>query len=292
MSARDDLDASSTLKLDITALLVNKRILVGLIALSIVVPIVVFGGIWSAALVLWMCIGGGHEFYSLLERSHYRPAKWIGYTWITVIVVYYAHPLWSPWFPDISPDQTGLLTLIIVSTLVYSLLDKEKPIQSWFTTLVGILYIGILGGQALALRLLENGLWWLTLGALITWANDTAAYFTGVNLGRHYIWPRLSPKKTWEGTIGGLLGAGVICLLYFLLFPAPDNVSIGLVVGMGIVGGIFGLFGDLSVSMIKRQIGVKDSGNVFPGHGGMLDRMDSLLFVIPFVYQIALFFEK
>jgi phosphatidate cytidylyltransferase len=107
----------------------------------------------------------------------------------------------------------------------------------------------------------------------------------GVTLGRHKLWPRLSPKKTWEGTIGGWIGAALIGggLAWWLL----PEVHWWVGVGLGAIGGILALFGDLSISMVKRQVGVKDSGKLFPGHGGMLDRLDSILFVLPFIYQVA-----
>ena len=153
-------------------------------------------------------------------------------------------------------------------------------------TSVGAIYIGLMMGQALALRLLPDGLWWLLFGVLVTWMNDTAAYFTGSTLGRHKLWPRLSPKKSWEGTLGGWLGAALIGGALVEVMPVHTAFPLGATLGLAC--GILALFGDLSISMLKRQIGVKDTGNLFPGHGGMLDRLDSILFVLPFVYQIVL----
>ena len=268
----------------------SKRIIVGLVALPIIVPIVLLGGIWSVALVLLMCWGGGFEFYSLMDKATLNPSRWLGLLWITLFVAFYAHPLWADYFPGFTPSLTGLISLVLISVLIRVLFVPERPLFSWFATVGGSLYIGVLGGQVAALRLLDTGLWWLVLAIVITWANDTAAYFAGVYLGKHFLWPRLSPKKTWEGTIGGWLGASIISTLFYLLFPPSFSISILTVALLALVGGILALFGDLSISMLKRQIGVKDSGHVFPGHGGMLDRMDSLLFVMPFIYQIALLY--
>lgn len=141
-------------------------------------------------------------------------------------------------------------------------------------------------GEILALRFVDNGLWWFLLGLLITWANDTVAYFVGVWFGKNRLWPRLSPKKTWEGTISGWAGAALMSGCIAWLTPLPIHFGIGAL--LGAIGGILALFGDLSISMLKRQVGVKDSSALFPGHGGMLDRLDSILFVLPFLYHVVL----
>lgn len=268
----------------------TQRIVVGLIALPIVAAVLVLGGIWSTLAVWLMCVGGVYEFYQLMDKANFHPARWLGILWVTLLVVFYAHPLWGEQLPSFVPSLTVILSASMLTVFIRALFQIEDPLYMWLSTIGGIVYCGVLGGQFAALRLLDNGLWWLTIGIAITWANDTAAYFTGVYLGRTRLWPRLSPKKTWEGTVGGLVGCGLVALAFYLLFTPPTGLSVTAVVALGVVGGILGLFGDLSISMLKRQIGVKDSGNVFPGHGGMLDRMDSLLFVMPFIYQFALLY--
>lgn len=266
----------------------SQRIVVGLIALPIVSLVLVLGGAWSTLAVWLMCMGGAYEFYQLMDRAKLYPARWLGLIWVSLLVLFYAYPLWAGLFPSFTPSLTIFLSVGILAALIRSLFQLENPLYMWFSTVVGAIYIGILGGQFAALRLVDGGLWWLTLGIVITWANDTVAYFTGIYLGRIRLWPRLSPKKTWEGTIGGWIGAGLFSYLFYLLFTPPAPLSAIFALTLGVAGGILALFGDLSISMLKRQIGVKDSGNVFPGHGGMLDRMDSLLFVMPLIYQVAL----
>jgi phosphatidate cytidylyltransferase len=145
------------------------------------------------------------------------------------------------------------------------------------------IYLGVTLGQVVSLRFLANGFWYVMFGLLVTWANDSAAYFVGVTLGRHKLWPRLSPKKTWEGTIGGFVAATAAGAWLAVVMPVGIGPIFGGVVGF--IAGVLALFGDLSISMIKRQCGVKDSGTFFLGHGGLLDRMDSLLFTLPFIYQ-------
>jgi len=260
----------------------TTRIVVALVALPFVLIPIYLGGIWSVALFLVVALIGGHEFYNMLDVGGYFPARWLGLIWTALLVL-------SFWSPTHIPSTT-LLTAGLIITLCYSLFRTEAPVSTWLATAGVAIYLGIMIGQMLGLRLADNGLWWLVLAALITWSNDTLAYFSGVTLGRHKLWPRLSPKKTWEGTIGGWIGAGLAGALVAHFAPLPIDALTGLAIGL--VGGILALFGDLSVSMIKRQVGVKDSGTLFPGHGGMLDRLDSLLFVIPFVYQAVFLFGR
>jgi len=140
-----------------------------------------------------------------------------------------------------------------------------------------------------ALRL-RFGFGWTVLAFVATWANDTFAYFGGRFFGRHKMLPTISPKKTWEGFAGGAIGSVVGCLVLLAIFPARWLPGLT-VAGCFLVGGVAALLGptgDLVESMLKRAAGVKDSGSLIPGHGGLLDRIDALLFVAPWVYVCAL----
>jgi phosphatidate cytidylyltransferase len=256
---------------------VTTRIIVGLIAAPIVLAPIWFGGIWALLLILFVALFGGLELYAMLEQGGYRPVRLIGLIWIAALVL----AGWQPTLPLAPP----LISLGLILVLVFALFQPEKPVTVWMGTSIAAIYLGLMLGQALALRLLSNGLWWFLFALLITWINDTAAYFVGVTLGRHKLWPRLSPKKTWEGTLGGWVAAGMLGGILALFTPLEPSFFVGALLGM--VSGIFALLGDLSISMVKRQVGVKDSGHFFPGHGGMLDRIDSILFVLPFVYQVV-----
>jgi phosphatidate cytidylyltransferase len=135
-----------------------------------------------------------------------------------------------------------------------------------------------------ALRQLADGLVWVWLALVATWGADTAAYLVGRSLGRHKLWPRHSPKKSWEGLLGGIgggiIGAGIVA--------GFSDLSWRTALVIGFLVPLAGLFGDLSISMMKREVGMKDSSNLLPGHGGVLDRIDSLLFVNVVVYYYAL----
>lgn len=251
-----------------------------LVALAIMPPVLIalwLGEIWWGVVIVLVSTLGGLEFYGLMRVGGYRPDRLVGLIWLLLIVL-------SHWTAFPVPLLT-LLTAGFILTLIRSLYQTQQPLTNWTITAAGAIYIGVMLGQALALRLLPNGLWWTLLALFITWANDTSAYFVGITIGRHKIWPRLSPKKSWEGTIGGWIFAAAVGAGFAYFTPIVATPVMGAFIGLG--GGVLALFGDLAISMLKRQVGAKDSGIIMPGHGGMLDRLDSLLFVIPFVYQIA-----
>ena len=146
----------------------------------------------------------------------------------------------------------------------------------------GCLYGGLGLAPIAALRVGPSGLQWVISALVITWANDTLAYFAGRLLGRHKLFPSVSPNKTWEGFAGGLVGSvGGMFVTRAVAFPGLAVTDCWV---LGLVGGVVGPLGDLCESMLKRAYGVKDSGAIIPGHGGLLDRVDALLFNAPAVY--------
>jgi phosphatidate cytidylyltransferase len=174
------------------------------------------------------------------------------------------------------------MAALLGGALVWQLFQSSRPAPTadWALTVVGGLYVGWMGGHLVALRDVPDGIHWLLLPLSITWLADTGAYFIGSTWGRRKLAPRISPGKTWEGTFGGWL-TGVVAggLLAGLL-------GLGIVHGLAL-GALIGFaspLGDLGISMIKRQVGAKDSSHLIPGHGGMLDRIDSILFTIVIGY--------
>ena len=150
-------------------------------------------------------------------------------------------------------------------------------------------YAGLLPASVVALR--EGAGWqWVVLLFVVTWANDTLAYFTGRFLGKHPLAPRISPKKTWEGFWGGAAGSVAGALVVKWLFLPALPIPAAVLVGAG--AALLGPLGDLCESMLKRAAGVKDSGKLLPGHGGLLDRIDAVLFVAPWVVACALWFQR
>jgi phosphatidate cytidylyltransferase len=179
-----------------------------------------------------------------------------------------------------------VILVLVLMTLELRQTDLVKAMTSAATALLGVVYIFGAWRCALALRLADPpyGPHWLMIALLVSWAGDTAALYVGRSIGRHKLAPRVSPSKTWEGSIGSVVGGVLAAGIYahYLIPPAP----LWAVLGVAAAGNIAGQLGDLCESAFKRGAGVKDSGTTLPGHGGWLDRIDSSLFSIPVVYAL------
>lgn len=191
-------------------------------------------------------------------------------------------PAWAPL--ALAGAVIALLTALLFrrKELAYLPRSGGAVVLSW-------LWVGLLAASVVRLRSLGGGgvgFGWVVLAFAVTWGNDTFAYFAGLAFGKHRLYERISPKKSWEGAVGGVAGAlvGAFLVRRFLL---PElGVATALAAALG--GSVVGPLGDLSESMVKRAAGVKDSGKLIPGHGGVLDRIDALLFVAPWIYACAL----
>jgi phosphatidate cytidylyltransferase len=183
---------------------------------------------------------------------------------------------------------TLLATLIgIISVPLLSRAPLEQSLRDGAMTLFGVLYLGLTLGALSMTRLLPQGEWLIFFLLLVTWASDTGAYYIGTLYGRHGLAPTISPKKTVEGLVGGLIGAIIVAYAARWWF-LPELSGLDCLV-LATLLTITGLWGDLTESAMKRSAGMKDSGGILPGHGGMLDRLDSLLFTAPaFYYYVTM----
>ena len=208
----------------------------------------------------------------------------------------------------LTPVEGFVIFVPYILTILYLLvselyLKNENPINSWAYTMLGQMYIAMPFSMINVLAFQQGEMGQVTFDSLLPlsififlWTNDTGAYLCGSLFGKHKLFPRISPKKSWEGSIGGgllvLIVAGVIG--YFTNTDTdPHMLSIPAWIGLGLVVVVFGTWGDLVESLFKRTLGIKDSGNILPGHGGMLDRFDSSLMAIPaavvYLYTLTLF---
>lgn len=157
-----------------------------------------------------------------------------------------------------------------------------QAIDSLAHSFMGLIYVALPLGMICAINSFNDGKYLLLGMFIMIWMSDTGAFLVGSAIGRHKLFPRISPNKSWEGFIGGLLFSVLSAIVLKYVFPDYYwSMSMVALCGMGLIVSIFATWGDLIESMIKRTVGVKDSGNLIPGHGGILDRIDSLLLVSP-----------
>ena len=256
--------------------MLRQRILTATIALPILIATIWFGKPWFTLLVAAMAVLGSLEFYRLPSHSKIQPITYLGTAWVLLLIL-------SPHCPYAAATPL-LITSAIIISLIWLLFQssREQAFTNWAWTMAGILYIGWMLSYWVALRNLDAGRDWVFWGVLTTIASDISAFFIGRTWGKRPLAPAISPGKTWEGAIGGLLAAVVVSLVLTTIFSLPLNYWQTILLGCGI--SIFAQLGDLVESLLKRNVDAKDSGRLLPGHGGILDRIDSLLFTGVVVY--------
>ncbi len=235
---------------------------------------------WSFFLLfLVISMAALNEFYSLLQKGGMQVQRITGL--ICGFLIYMLIGLPALDMLE-STFTSGIFLLFTVPMITGLYLKQEKPFSSIALTTLGLIYTVV---PLALLNIIGNNPGfnpWPVLGFIILiWIHDTGSYIAGFTLGRTKLFERISPKKTWEGSAGGFLFTCLGCLVMQRYQPMPSQAD-WLVIGMLVV--VFGSFGDLAESMLKRSLGVKDSGNLLPGHGGALDRFDSLIFATPFIY--------
>ncbi len=260
--------------------MLRQRLATAAVGLPLLIAVILIGGPPFAA-VLALLIAAG-----CLEFSHAA-----GYDWRSpeAIITAGIAAAFVPAAYGNHDIMTGLLAAAIVVPLVSAVVRADvlpRPaLPAWLVLPTAALWIGLLGQHLLLVRRLPQGERWMVLLLLGTFATDTAAFAAGRLLGRHKLAPRVSPAKTVEGAIGGLLGAvaAVVALDYVL--GLPHNPP--LFVLLGVLLAVAAQLGDLAESAVKRRFGVKDMGRVLPGHGGVLDRLDSVLFAALVLYYFV-----
>ena len=270
------------------------RTLSGVVFLLIVAGALLWSK-WSAgALFAVIMIGGLVEFYRLCRKAKAQPMCSVGIATSLAIFVL-AFTIFLQWGTP-ATDTTGrvvfgallYLLLIVPTTFICELWRKSPtPIANIATTFMGVIYITLPMAILPFIPQLLVGKWssWVMLAFIaIIWINDVFAYLVGITLGKHRLCERISPKKSWEGFFGGLIGAIGVSVLFG--YFADGNLLVW--GGLGFVTALTGVAGDLVESLIKREVDVKDSGDIMPGHGGFLDRFDALFISVPFAFVYLL----
>ncbi len=284
---------------------VGQRWLTAGIAMPVVLTFVWFGGWVAFAAVLLVVILSTLELHNMLLNAGYHPLIWISFGLSVLFLI-------AAMFPqqrELILETSLGASLLVSFPWLFVRKKLDGAMVDWALTLAISIYLGWPMSFFLLLRgpnssaiipsnfsltnfswlYLPHGVWWLLILLLGVWGFDAAAFFSGRYLGRHKLAPRISPAKTWEGVLGGF----VLSITAALIFTVRQlGVPWYFAVLLGILLGVAAVFGDLAESLIKRQTRVKDSGQFMPGHGGMLDRIDSLLFAAIIVYVFAQFVGK
>ena len=271
------------------------RTLSGLVLVAVFVG-AVLGSQWSfGALLLLILVGGQTEFYKLARETGLSPQRWMGLA-VGVLLFALNFIVFRQFSRSVTDEAGGAVLylllyfgLLLPTLFVCELFRRSAtPLANLGATLLGVLYVAVPLSLLLYVPVLAgDGVWrpeTVLCYIFIIWANDVFAYLVGMTFGRHRLCERLSPKKSWEGFFGGLAGAVATGLAAAYALDANYWVWGGL----ALVASLSGVAGDLVESMFKREAGVKDSGQVIPGHGGVLDRFDALLLSAPYVFLYLL----
>jgi phosphatidate cytidylyltransferase len=268
----------------------TKRVLVSFIGIPVILVVSYVGSAFFFTFVLAIALISFYEYSLIVKAKGARTNKWMGFLGIILLLINQVSHVFDTFLFFV------ILLLLLSSVELFR--NNGSVIFNIGSTLLGILYIGLFAGSLLGIREFypSIGDFYTRGGYLIIsmfvgiWVCDSAAFFGGTALGKHKLFPRVSPNKSWEGAILGFLFA-VISIL--LLKPVILNfLSWADIIVLGIIIGTVGQIGDLIESLIKRDAGVKDSSNLIPGHGGIFDRFDSVLFTAPVIFLYLKYFQQ
>lgn len=257
------------------------RTISAIIGGALLLGLTFLGGFYSAILIILIVILALIEFSRLIERLGSR-------AWYLSNIIGAVLWLLAVYIGGYSFLLPGFVIWLLFSGGRFALSYPEMGLQEAIYNFLGVIYTAGLMAHFLLLRGLPRGMEWTFVTFFLVWATDTGAYLIGRGVGKHLLAPQVSPKKTIEGSIGGLLLSLVVGLL---MGRWLSEVSGWFLVGLSIVVGISAQIGDLFESALKRAAGVKDSGSLIPGHGGILDRFDSFVFALPLVYYMVSYLQ-
>jgi phosphatidate cytidylyltransferase len=257
----------------------SQRIIVGVLGAAVFIGSIVFGEWTYFLLFLGLTLLGITEFYKLVQVQGIKPHRGAG---ISLGALFFISMFLIE--KDLVPAVLLYLTMpVFFLIFILELYRKHaQPFTNIAFTFLGVMYVAVPFGLLHTLGYLNDEYSWQPILGLmlLIWASDTGAYIFGKSFGKHKLFERISPGKTWEGWAGGTLLAIIVGYTLSFFFLDLETYQW---IGTAIIVAVFGVLGDLTESLLKRSLGVKDSGTLLPGHGGLLDRFDSLLMAIPFI---------
>lgn len=260
--------------------MLRQRVITAVIGLPLLLALIWFGNPWFFLAVVIIAILGSLEFYRMTVSHSIQPIIYFAIA-ITLLLII------SPYYPDFITKPL-ILSLAIIISLIWLLFlpKKEEAFHNWAWIIAGILYMGWMLSYWAELRSLEHGREWIYWSMITIMISDTSAFFVGRAWGKHHLAPAISPKKTWEGAIGGAVASIIVSIILGIVLSLP--LTYWQLALAGCIISIVAQLSDLAESLLKRTSGVKDSGNLVPGHGGILDRIDSFIFVGALVYYLVI----
>ena len=249
------------------------RILSSLALLPVLFLVVIKGGVYMYIGGMVCALIGLYEYFRVFEKSGYKPLT--VWSYLLTIAMYTMISLSELQFSHIVLNMLYLL----VAFGAYRIITKKIRVEDMMVTLLGFIYVPVFLSHANLMSKMGSIYVWLVF--IFAWVSDSSAYFAGFFFGKHKLIPEISPKKTVEGAIGGVFGTVIFTVAFAMFFNEPSPMYF---VPLAIVGSIVSQLGDLFASAIKRELNIKDYGNLIPGHGGVLDRFDSILFTAPLTY--------
>jgi len=260
-----------------------KRIITGVVAAPFAVLIFWLGGIVMQVVVTLIILAGMHELFRAFSKN-WVPVHFVGYAFALIYMAFIQT------FMDGNSFFLFFTAFILAVLTVLVLFHKKVSVNDCAVTIFGFFYVCVLMSTVYLVRNIEElGVFVIWIVFISAWGTDTGAYFVGVNFGKHKL-TSLSPKKTVEGVVGGVVTAALVSALYGLALSRFSPLDMPLVLPLAIIGAggaVLSIIGDLSASAVKRGTGIKDFGSIFPGHGGIMDRFDSVLFTAPSVYLLT-----
>lgn len=258
--------------------MLKTRVLSALFGIPLILFVLYFKGLYLYFFVVAVSLAGLYEYYRAMRNVNITANQIFGYITVMLYYIMFLMP--------ITFDKPGfIIAFSVMALLTYEIIAQKHNISEISMTILGIAYIPFLFSHLLFIEKLKYGNIILWLPFLTAWFTDTFAYFVGIYMGKAKLCPKISPKKTIEGALGGIIGSVTLCTLSGIIFNnlGVDIKLIHFVIS-GFLCGIASELGDLAASYIKRYTGIKDFGNLIPGHGGILDRFDSILFTAPVIY--------
>lgn len=260
----------------------KTRLLSGIVLVALALVLIITGGDLLLVSTLVISYIGMFELYRIFHIEKSAPGI-IGYLAATV---YYCN-LRFEFIPDLMMFVLGFFMLLMFAYVFTHPKYKTEQIMAAF---FGVFYVAVMLSYVYQTRMLAAGAYIVWLIFLCSWGCDTCAYCVGMLIGKHKMSPKLSPKKSIEGAVGGVIGAALLTILYGMIFKSAMNSTqthVFIMAGISAVGALISMVGDLTASAIKRNYEIKDYGKLIPGHGGILDRFDSVIFTAPVIYFLA-----